>query len=413
MEETKVELSPGMHKSAIIYRDDSARFIYVCYHCGINFHNITDTLQHIESHFEVVNITDDPAHSTDTNSIKLFDCPGIDPSAMEPVDFKIEILDSDDDYEFAENFFSTISDPMFESEKQYFRCKLCDSIYESKFLVRIHALRIHLGEHSFRCVYCSRKFKSNLYFENHLKMHVRQHDVDWQCITEGIQKPLNANWSAYEENVCDPSEGVKVDEVVVKHDETLDTNEKPKAAKRKRKKITQSKMFTRPFKCHKCPQVWRYVNELKNHFKTHGSDEILHLSKCKNCDVYFKNGFELRLHVLEIHLSVKTFNCTACSIRFKLHESKQFEEHLQLHKINDGVLWTNISEGVHHQSKDVMAYEENDSFTEELHPCEFCSQRFYIKDNLDVHMKYIHSSQRRLQCGQCGSIFTTPKVIHF
>ncbi len=83
----------GMNKSAIIYRDDSARFIYVCFHCGRMFDEIKETLLHIESHFTLVNVTVEP-FIEDCKQMHLHDNYVVT-TAIEPIDIKLEIPESD------------------------------------------------------------------------------------------------------------------------------------------------------------------------------------------------------------------------------------------------------------------------------------------------------------------------------
>lgn len=90
----------GVTKSAIIYRDESARFIYVCFHCGSMFNEIHTTLQHIESHFRLANVMVDQTTTiqsqltVDGNEMK-------DKLAMSPTpdnfDIKTELADEFDD----------------------------------------------------------------------------------------------------------------------------------------------------------------------------------------------------------------------------------------------------------------------------------------------------------------------------
>lgn len=296
----KMHSTIGMHKSAIIYRDDSASYLYVCFHCSQMYNNIKDTLQHIESHFQMANVVLDQ-FIEDEKEEKFTDCSEI----------KCEIIENN---EFDNSSVLTIFEQVNDNDRE-------------------------------------------------------------QIEAVDLKESLNRS---------EPSTNVK--------------------------KARKKPASTRPYKCHKCPQTCRFVNELSKHLKTHINDDMLQLYKCKECDCYYKNGFELRFHVLGVHLMQKKFYCNACSAEFNVLQNKQFEEHLNVHNTGDEKLWTNIVDGIYLQSNDLTKFEEMNSFTDQEYSCEFCTQRFYIKCNLDVHMKSVHSGQRRLQCGQCDSVFTTPKV---
>lgn len=91
---TDIEMASmvGMHKSAMIYRDDSARFIYACFHCDQMFNNINDTLQHIESHFQLTNVVFDQ-FTVNEKEEKFVDCSRTTPFTQS-VDIKLKIVDT-------------------------------------------------------------------------------------------------------------------------------------------------------------------------------------------------------------------------------------------------------------------------------------------------------------------------------
>lgn len=300
-----------MHQSAIIYRDDSARFIYVCYHCGTMFNEINATLQHIETHFQVANVMVDQI----TEEVKEEDHFAVTTGA-DNIAIKLEFID--DDADVAGGSLAVASMPINSFDKQ------------------------------------------------------TSSRVDFKVSDKKTKKIV-------------PSGGSPTD---------------------RKKKSKQERIY----RCHKCPSAVSTVTRLRSHMKKHKDDELLQIFKCKECDVYFKSSSSLRVHVLGVHLGKKRFECAACGVRFNFEQSKLLLEHLQRHKGSKKTLWTDLAEGIRHDNSKHRQYEEIDSFTEEQHCCEFCTQRFYITSNLDAHMKSIHSGQRRMQCFECLAIFTAPKV---
>ncbi|KAJ6646785.1 Zinc finger protein [Pseudolycoriella hygida] len=369
----------GLEKSAIIYRDKSASFIYVCYHCGRMFNEINETLQHIESHFELANVVVEQFNEggKEEDSINHFAVP-------ETVNVKVEIFDNHD---VEDSLVSTKPVTRIGKDNRQFCCKLCDSIQQTKFLNRVHVLNEHLSE-PLKCRHCSSFFDNGVDFESHLRLHMEQLEVHWRSTIEGIHTSTQIDWSLYESkdlgNKNVPKKKAKLDSAV------------------------RPKQRVRAFQCHKCSQTCRNVSDLRSHLKTHSSEELLQINRCKECDSYHKNAFALRVHVLQTHLKVDEVSCNSCAEQFLLSQAKQFEEHLNKHNGLKKKLWTDISNGICHQHNDLTEYEETTAFTEEQFPCEFCAQRFYIKSNLEAHTRSVHSSQRRLQCSQCPAIFTTP-----
>ncbi|KAG4068867.1 hypothetical protein HA402_005015 [Bradysia odoriphaga] len=414
----------GLHKSAIIYRKNSACFIYVCYHCGNMFDEVTETLQHIESHFQLANVVIGQL-AEDEKGENLGDCFAVTRtnSVMEPfaedskddnlggdcfaitsvnstVDIKVEAMDhSDGD---GESLLK--SEPQANQVRREFRCKICNSIESSKFSIRIHALIQHIRE-PMKCTHCnSTTFQRLDDFENHLRAHIAEGEVNWKSVTDGIQSTVDVDWSAYYEAMLRQDNKIK--------EEIARTSESPHEltiAKRPRRKQTRRRVYSRPYRCHKCSQTCRYMNALRSHYNTHVDEDLLRAYRCKECDCYYKNAYSLRVHVLDTHRMVKRLSCKGCALEFNCSHEKQFEEHLQLHNGSDKKLWPDIRDGIDHVQEDFTQYEETTSFADEEHCCEFCTQRFYLKSNFDVHMTSVHSGQRRLQCGQCDAIFTTPK----
>lgn len=396
-------ITSGMHKSAIIYRDDSASFIYVCFHCGSMFNEINETLQHIECHFQLASVVVDPF--TDVGKQENFTDSFPLSSGPETSDIKTEIFDN----EINSSSAAIRSELVIEDDVREYCCKVCNAIQSSKFLFYIHVLNVHIRE-PMKCCYCTnnRPFENTGVFENHLRRHIAKGEVNWESVTQGIHTSMEFDWSAYESAA---SIDLKLEnEVTVQKAKRIPSSNELVTVKRRRHKSTTKRVYSRPYRCHKCSQTCRYMNALKDHLKTHTDDELLETYKCKECDCYFKNSCALRIHVLGVHFGTKRLSCNACDLEFNFAEGKQFEEHLQLHNGPDNKLWTDVRYGIQHQKDDFSKYEEFDSFTEQQFSCEFCTQRFYLKSNLDVHMKSVHSGQRRLRCGQCDSIFTTPKV---
>lgn len=383
----------GLQKSAIIYRDDSATFIYVCFHCGCMFNEINETLQHIESHFQLASV--------------VVEQPVDDVTAFNSdftVDIKEEILDNEDD------------NPLFAESisLREFRCKICGVIELSRFSLRVHALSDHIHE-PMECHYCAcSSYKSIVDFENHLTSHMATGEVDWRSVIDGIQTRTLVDWSVYEGDVTLETDTM----LLVRHELVkIETPSQPSSSNKSlkgkihRKGKSKRRVYTSPYQCHKCSQKFRYAKALRSHFERHASDSLLETCKCKKCDNYYENSFTLRLHVLEHHQNTETFSCKACGSVFTHLQTKQFEEHLQRHNGSGTKLWPDIRDGIYQQNENCVKYEEIYSFIDEQFSCEFCTERFHLKCNLDAHMKSTHSGQRRLQCGQCQSVFTTPKVI--
>lgn len=386
-----LQSTDGLHKSAIIYRDDSGCFIYACFHCGSLFSNIDETLQHIEYHFQLINVVNAEPFTECGRDDHFENSLVTTAEAVESVYIKIENLDETTNEHCVPKTFETVID----GGRSRFRCKICNMIQPSKFLIHLHAVRYHMKE-PMECRHCNQSFKLVNHFKKHLKKHIDKGQVDWKCIADGIQTSLQVDWSTYE--IITAATDAKNDDDVKKGFNTF------------MKKPTNTRSTIQLYRCHKCSQQFRYMSTLNDHLQTHDDDDLLKLYRCKECDSYHRNAYALRIHVLEVHRKTKRFGCNACPLQFSHTQKEEFEEHLQLHNGSDNQLWPDIRDGIKHSVEDYSEYEESYSLTDKAHSCEFCSQRFYIKFNFDLHMKSVHSGQRRLPCGQCDSVFTSLKV---
>lgn len=398
MEDTEFEPFDikGMDKCAVIYRSDSVSFVYVCYHCGSSFADIDCTLQHIESHFQLVQVTidenylksecKDSKNSTNTD----LDIDNIRDITDPELNIKTEVMESEEDCGR-----KSIGKP------SAFDCQRCDSIFSSKFSLRSHILRDHFQQQALECKKCGKMFKRIVSLKNHLRQHIEREEVDWNCVGDGIREPSSIDVECTEQSEnSTPSTLIEIQ-----------PEKRPPKRKNKTSQV-RSKQKTRQlstYVCHKCSETFSSLDNLNGHLNTHSSDDILQINKCTECKSYFRSVFDLRLHVLEVHHSVKKFKCSTCSIEFKKEEKSLLEKHLESHLVNNSVTWTNIGQGICNKGKDVASYE--DITTSAKSSCSLCDETFFLKSNFDEHIRCMHSeNEHELRCPQCEAVFTKLQV---
>lgn len=443
------ELGPvaikDMDKCATIYRSNAVSFIYVCYHCGADFNNIDSTLKHIESHFQVVQVTVDPI---DTKNVKseqtdienasddnLFESDSIgDATEIEQtIDIKTEIMETE-----------AVSDSLEDSN--HFDCKVCGSTFTTKFALRSHTLKNHLQQQELECAKCGKKFKRDASFKNHVRLHIDRGDVDWKCESDGIREPssIGLECSEQQERVgsskkktekVQPEKGktkkrhtedeltekeqVKKAKVVkVKPEKRTVGKQKPEKAKKdvsdkpsteRNNYIAKIKIEEKTYICHKCSEIYSTSTELNDHLRSHCDTEMLLINKCKECKTFFETAFDLRLHVLEVHLLMKEFQCSSCFIEFRPEDKLLLERHLELHLANHSAKFVNIRHGVCNKGMNATAFEEITTTSEMC--CELCEEKFYLKSNLEEHTGFMHyDNDNKLRCAQCDAVFAKTKV---
>lgn len=423
MEEMEFQLPAvkDMDKCAIIYRSNirsnPVSFIYVCFHCGADFADVGCILKHIESHFQIAEVTvDESSIKSECNYSDDFeDSINIDiPETTDPeIDIKAEVMKTEEDCEPVE-------------KPNTFVCHLCDSVFSSKFALLSHTVKDHFKE-QVQCKKCGRKLKRDASIKSHLRQHIERGEVDWSCEGDGIVEPLSNGKIAIEylERKEKSDSTLQVKDVEMKEiqpekrqpekkkkkSRALEKQKQEKTEKKSQTSEVRSKQKSQKLICHKCSNTFRTSNDLNDHLNSHSTSDMQQLSKCKECETYFESDFDLRLHVLEIHFSEKKFKCSKCSTEFKKRGKPLFKKHLELHLEDKSADWSNISQGICCEGKDMTNFEEN--FTSSEFSCELCEEKFYLKSNIDEHIRCMHKDkdkEDKFHCPQCKAIFTRLKV---
>lgn len=433
MEENEFSSSAikDMEKCAVIYRSNSSSFVYICFHCGADFNNIDGTLKHIETHFRLVQLTVNPIDQKDVkfectetenaSEDAVFESDNFGDASDTEVAIKAEIPDSDAE-----------CDVLLEEESTEFECKTCDSVFSSKFSLRSHTLKEHFKQTTLECGQCRKVFKREAAFKNHLKLHIDRSEVDWKCEADGIREPENPeqqdNVAGSSTQQAKPGKVKNEKQQSEKRKSEKSPSDKRKAKKPKaekadkpeksdKKKASKSNTEERTrevntYVCHKCSDTYSTSNELNNHLSSHTRSNALQINKCKECKIFFDTDFDLRLHVLEIHLAQTEFQCATCFVEFKTDEKLLLERHLELHLVNHSAKWVNIRHGVSNRGMNATIFEEITTTSE--FPCDLCDEKFYLRCNLEEHNQQLHTlSDDNLRCTQCEAVFVKSKVSEF
>lgn len=147
-------------KAAEIYRKDCGGIYYVCYHCGVNFSGIADTLAHIEYHFL----------SPDTNKL--------DPASMDIDDIKCELLDNVSqevvDSSQLEQIFIDCNKSMSLKDEQCVRIETASftilPVQQSSAMPNYTDME---GHFEWKCLYCMRLWKKFTKLKQHLRKHMK------------------------------------------------------------------------------------------------------------------------------------------------------------------------------------------------------------------------------------------------
>lgn len=228
------------------------------------------------------------------------------------------------------------------NNSKVFKSQFSGFIEEDKY---IEHLETHEGEDLFKCEYCSKKFKSNINYENHMFEH--------KILKDEIEIPIKLICEICNEEFANEDELIQHEDVHGKkihqceecdekyfttlafesHKKTHD-GFKPFTCTRCDKSFSQFALLKRhffvhtghkPFSCNICLKTFSQNAHLKTHFKTHTGERPY---LCPYCNKAFALNGNLKVHV-RTHTGEKPFLCDICGKGF--YHSSTMKKHRVTH----------------------------------------------------------------------------------
>lgn len=360
-------------KAAEIYREDSGKIYYVCFHCGFDSDNITDILVHIDIHFTSNDVQsedlvvkceliDQDSHEV-LNPAQIeqifIDC-GTKPKFYNEQCFT---MDTSSDVFLPEPQKSPVTEENFKNMDGLFewKCLHCQSLFKKYTKLKQHlikhnsndpVLRVIKGaannekavttkaHYSFKCTLCSSEFYDSLSSEQHLKdFHAAPPPIKCItcCETFCSTEMLTEHMSTIHSNSSTKEEVLPA--------ETKKRNEIPAEAKTKQCLcIFCNKTFIgtleylqhtfghfnlKPFSCPECPSKFQRINTFNGHMKARHHLRIEYKYLCRFCNdnVDYFNLLEFVTHAFTHHLddgdrnnsnldSIFYYHCRFCFEKF-------------------------------------------------------------------------------------------------
>lgn len=133
------------------------------------------------------------------------------------------------------------------------------------------------------------------------------------------------------------------------------------------------------FECEICCRRFGRLCNFTKHMKTHTLREVI---QCRLCNVNFHEQFRYESHMIRVHPKDPVYFCDKCKIGFE--QAARFEDHLPECRPVDNQMSTE---------------------KEEQYDCAYCSEIFYAKDDIIVHLHEVHVEPNKLYtCKYCGRI---------
>lgn len=188
--------------------------------------------------------------------------------------------------------------------------------------------------------------------------------------------------------------------------------------------------------CPICNKVFASTSAIVAHIKS-CHDEAETDVHCQSCDITFKNGVALRMHMKTVHGDEKKFECEICDMEFDdpesltthlgTHDVVQMHQceichkiylsagRLRRHKLIHGAFrffCPYCSKGFHlkdNMNKHIRIVHENANSP--VHRCPTCDKTFLVKGNLTQHIKGVHLRQFPFNCSNCKTGFRRVKSL--
>lgn len=154
------------------------------------------------------------------------------------------------------------------------------------------------------------------------------------------------------------------------------------------------------YPCDNCDRVFNNSDKLKLHNNEEHKIEKIKTKLCDFCGRSFLNNYTLQCHIKNFHLQNKKFTCKQCG---KICETRAtYGRHLQSHRMKK-IICEHCGKKFDIQS-DLKSHMRQHT-GEKPYKCSICSKTFAKSNTLRQHL-LIHTGKRPYVCDICGKTFT-------
>ncbi|KAI5737650.1 hypothetical protein M8J76_015387 [Diaphorina citri] len=256
-----------------------------------------------------------------------------------------------------------LDEHMSMQEEGEFQCEVCNRIFNSLRLYRVHK-KLHFQQpKNYFCDLCGKRFSSRSIMEDHLVSHTGARPYE-----------------------CKTCKKTFVSKYTYKAHLVTHTDRK------------------RPFSCEKCDKSFYTQQNLVQHEKTHsGSKDFV----CTECGKAFGTLRNLEVH-LAVHTGNRPFICRVCGKSFV--RKAEVKDHERTHT-GEKPYQCEFCGAQFSQRSNLQSHKRATHFNDKRYPCTSCPKAFKRRRLLDYHIKAAHTGERPYQCDICNATFIYPE--HF
>jgi len=250
--------------------------------------------------------------------------------------------------------FESLSDLIrhVNTGEHLYSCEVCDKQFAQLFNLTIH-MRSHNGERPFSCEVCDKQFARSCTLKSHMRFHNDERSFSCKVCSKKFKSSSN----------------------LIRHF-LIHRGE-------------------RPFRCELCNKTFKQSGSLKCHMHIHRSERFF---SCKVCSKKFKSSSNLIRHFL-IHRGERPFSCELCNKTFT--QSGSLKCHMHIHNYYKR-LKRHVDKHVYEatrRSAICMETEQSsttdnsdtvDKFSKKTHICSTCGRTFQDERLFETHMR-LHS----------------------
>ena len=287
-------------------------------------------------------------------------------------------------------------------------CNLCQKVLSSMNTLHTHKQRIHLNHNSEEhfCTLCPKSYKLKSTLTNHISWVHGNKELNCSICYKKFKSKLSLNRHAKlhkevtAEFKCEYCGKSFINRTKLSRHLQIHINPDEKK-----------------FSCDICSAAFREKYNLKEHVKNiHCSEVTVPIHSCLECNKEFKRKGTLRIHVRDVHSDQK-FICPICANEFsstrslKQHKDKQHGKPNDKEKLNKKRRGRESQKVKCDQCGDYVRKSYLDNHQKAKHEkgekvqCTICDYQSVYKSFIKVHIKEVHEKKIKHHCDECGKSF--------
>ena len=298
-------------------------------------------------------------------------------------------------------------------------CLQCSKPFSRKDALKVHVSQVHSKKKTHSCQTCGKLFS--------VKWSLARHKI---LVHDKVKK--------YHCKDCPFKAGQKND--LQRHAETVHSVDGSK--------ITDIYKAEKNHKCEQCGKMFQFKKSLKRHTKVHIDSQKY---KCEDCPSSFSRGYNLKVHIANVHKGEKNFKCEKCGFQcsrksnllqhmkshfgnktykydhcpqeFTMKEIIELSNKMEITEDVDAKEYAKIIEDEKIENEtdlkcdecqkhfvkgyDLRVHQETEHLKAGNYECRICNQQFEQIMELTKHVEDIHQNSVTYGCNFCGQAFNT------